>query len=39
MLISGAGTRGRLERCDLSRNAGPGMKIGHLADPLVIACK
>ena len=37
--ISGAGTRGRLERCDVSANLLANVGISGGADPTLAACK
>ena len=40
VFIHGAGTKGRLERCDLWGNKSPypNLRIGAGADPTVVAC-
>ena len=37
--IAGAGTRGRLEGCDVARNKGAGVYITAGADPVLAASK
>ena len=37
--MGGAGTKGRLERCDVARCAGAGLEILSGAAPVVALCK
>ena len=37
--IKGAGTKGRLERCDIAENEQSGAEIAAGADPTLVACK
>ena len=38
VIIVGAATRGRLERCDVARNEKNGLWISGGADPLLLNC-
>ena len=37
--FSGRGTRGLLERCEITRNASDGVCIGEGADTIVLSCR
>ena len=39
LAIEGAGTKGRLEGCDIARNGWNGVDLSFGADPLLVACK
>ena len=39
MHITGAGTRGRLEGCDIARSKAAGVYVNEGADPTLTGCK